>query len=318
MLSRVADALFWMSRYLERAEHVARLLDVCFHQELDLHGVLAGPYELQWNSLAVILQQTIPESSHTSPPPKIAISRWLTFDPDNPGSIISCVSRSRANARSIRGTINGQMWRELNKLYLQLSDPAFCRQAEESPHEYYQAVECGSCLFQGVCDATLNHDEGWQFIQLGKYLERVDKTLRILDIHYHLLQDLDSPTDLPLANLLWGAVLRSCQAYEGYQRLYVGRIEPERVVEFLLLHPQFPRSVRFCLEAAAAALAAIEGTAPGRKLSVADRELGLVLSELRYRDLDKILDSDLHVFLSGLEKCCGRVSLALQERYALH
>ena len=318
MLSRVADALFWMSRYLERAEHVARLLDVCFHQELDLHGVLAGPYELQWNSLAAILQQQIPEPAGSSPSPQAAISRWLTFDLENPGSIMSCVSRARANARSVRGSINAGMWRELNKLYLQLSDSAFCSQADESPHEYYQAVECGSCLFQGVCDATLNHDEGWQFIQLGKYLERADKTLRILDIHYHLLHDLDSPTDLPLANLLWGAVLRSCRAYEGYQRLYVGRIEPERVVEFLLLHPQFPRSVRFSLEAAAAALAAIEGLAPGRRLSIADRELGLVLSELRFRELETILADDLHGFLSGLEKSCGRVSLALQKRYSLH
>ena len=116
---------------------------------------------------------------------------------------MSCVARARANARSIRGTINSEMWRELNKLYWQLCDPAFSRQASESPHEFYQAVECGSCLFQGVCDATLNHDEGWQFIQLGKFLERADKTLRILDIQYHLLHDLTNPADLPLANLHW-------------------------------------------------------------------------------------------------------------------
>src|SRR5258708_38369496 len=108
MLSRVADALFWMSRYLERAEHVARLLDVCFHQELDLHGVLAGPYELQWTSLAAILQQQMPDQTRSSPSPRAAISRWLTFDLENPGSIMSCVTRARANARSVRGTINAQ------------------------------------------------------------------------------------------------------------------------------------------------------------------------------------------------------------------
>lgn len=318
MLSRVADALFWMSRYIERAEHVARLLDVCFHQELDLHGALAGPHELQWTSLAAILQQKIPEQSRSDLSPQAAISSWLTFDLDNAGSIMSCVSRARANARSVRGSINAQLWRELNKLYIQLSDPGFSSQAGESPHEYYQAVECGSCLFQGVCDATLNHDEGWQFIQLGKYLERADKTLRILDIQYQLLHELNNPTDLPLANLLWGAVLRSCRAYEAFQRLYVGRIDPERVVEFLLLHPQFPRSVRFALEAAAAALATIEGLAPGRRLSAADRELGLVLSELRFGDLDQILTGELHVFLSGLQRRCGQVSRALQQRYSLH
>ena len=317
MLSRVADALFWMSRYLERAEHVARLLDVCFHQELDLHGALAGPHELQWTSLAATLQQQIPENTKSAASPQAAISRWLTFDLDNPGSILSCVSKARANARSIRGSINAEMWRELNKLYLHLSDPAFCSQAGESPHEYYQAAECGSHIFQGVCDATLNHDEGWQFIQLGKYLERADKTIRILDIQYHLLHDLSEPADLPLANLLWGAVLRSCRAYEGFQRLYVGRIEAEHVVEFLLLHPQFPRSVRFSLEAAAAALAAIEGLGPRRNLSEADRELGLVLGELRFRELDQILADDLHAFMSGLKRRCGLVSRSLQERYSL-
>src|SRR6266571_2877163 len=137
MLSRVADALFWMSRYLERAEHVSRLLDVCFHLELDLHGVLAGPHKLHW----------------------------------------------------------------------QLCDPDFTSLASESPHEFYLAVECGSHVFQGVCDATVTHDEGWQFIQLGKYLERADKTLRILDIQYHLLHDMLNPKDKPLANLQWAAVL---------------------------------------------------------------------------------------------------------------
>jgi uncharacterized alpha-E superfamily protein len=317
MLSRVADALFWMSRYLERAEHTARLLDVCFHQALDLHGVLAGPHELQWTSLAAILQQHLPEPAKAAASPQAAISHWLTFDPNNPGSIMSCVARARANARGVRGSINAGVWRELNKLYLQLSDPAFALQAGESPHPFLQAAECGSFVVQGVCDATLNHDEGWQFIQLGKYLERADITLRVLDIQYQLLHDLTGPADLPLANLLWGAVLRGCRAYEGYQRLYVGRIEADRVIDFLLLHSQFPRSVRFSLEAAAAALEAIEGLSAVRRLGDADRELGLVLGELRFRDLDEIIQGDLHVFLGGLQRRCGRVSRALQQRYSL-
>src|SRR3954468_8908061 len=116
MLSRVADALFWMSRYLERGEHVARLLDVCFHLELDLHGVLAGPHELHWTALGAILQQVI-ASNQKSATPQAVISRWLTFELDNPTSIMSCVTRARYNARSVRGTISSEMWKELNKLY---------------------------------------------------------------------------------------------------------------------------------------------------------------------------------------------------------
>lgn len=317
MLSRVADALFWMSRYLERAEHVARLLDVSFHVELDLSGVLTGPPELQWTSLGAILQQPLPHADPTASSPQSAISHWMTFDLSNPSSIMGCITRARDNARSIRGAITSEMWTELNKLYWQLRDPDFTRQVDESPHAFYEAVVCGSHLFQGVCDATLTHDEGWQFIQLGKYLERTEKTLRILDVKYHLLQDLTNPSDLPLCNLQWAAVLRSCLAYEAYQRLYVGRVEPEHVVEFLLVHEEFPRSVRFCLQTAARALAEIEGPSAEHRRSRASRTLGRVLSDLQYAELDQVLDGDFHAFLGNVLDHCGQVSRAVQEQYTL-
>src|SRR5438552_718991 len=133
--------------------------------------------------------------------PHATLGRSLAFDPETPMSIISCISRARYNARSIRGTINSDIWKELNKLYWQLSDEAFRHEAQQSPHEFYSAVETGSHLVQGVCDATMIHNEGWQFIQLGKYLERADKTLRILDVQYHLLHQSMDPDDLPLSNL---------------------------------------------------------------------------------------------------------------------
>jgi uncharacterized alpha-E superfamily protein len=315
MLSRVADALFWMSRYLERAEHVARLLDVWFHLELDLSGAGAAPFELHWTALAAILQQQVPPRTANSSP--VAISHWMTFDQDNPGSIMACLARARLNARSIRGTINSEMWRELNKLYWKLCDPEFIRRSQESPYEFYQAVECGSALFQGLCDATSSHDEGWQFIQVGKFVERADKTLRILDIQYHLLRELTNPADVPLSHLHWAAVLKSCQAFEAYQRQRVGRVEPERVVEFLLLEPAFPRSVRFCLEELIRALEAIEASAGQRELNKADRLLGLMLGALKYLTLDQILAGDLHGFLSQLCDQLSQVSRAVQERYSL-
>lgn len=318
MLSRVADALFWMSRYLERAEHIARLLDVGFHLELDLHGVLAGPNELHWSSLLAILQQEVPlQERGPSSAPQAALTRWLALDPQNPSSIVSCINRARNNARSIRGTISSEMWRELNKLYWQLRDADFVHQAEESPHELFEAVVVGSHLFAGVCDATLTHNEGWQFIQLGKYLERSEKTLRILDIKYHLLHELTNPSDLPLLNLQWAGVLKNCSAYEAYQRLYISRVEPERVVEFLLFDATFPRSVRFSLESAAAALAEIEGPA-GRGASKADRILGRVLSELKFSDLEQVLAAGLHGFLEGILLSCGQVSREIQQQYSLH
>jgi uncharacterized alpha-E superfamily protein len=316
MLSRVADALFWMSRYLERAETVARLLDVCFHLELDLHGVLTGPHELQWTTLAAILFQNVPPAK-AGTSPQTALSNWLTFDLENPTSILSCVTRARFNARSIRGTLNSEMWKELNKLYWLLCDPEFVRRAKESPYEFYQAVEGGSRSFQGVCDATLTHDEGWQFIQLGKFLERADKTLRILDIQHQLLHELTHATDAPMANLQWAAVLRSCNAFEAFQKLYVGRVEPERVVEFLLLHPQFPRSVRFSLEAAAQALSSIETLGTGRGMSKADRTLGRLLNDLKFAELDQVRGADLHAFLGDLWGRVAQVGRAVHDQYSL-
>lgn len=315
MLSRVADALFWMSRYLERAEQVTRLLEVAFHLDLDLRGVEAEQRDLHWKSLATVLQQPIPDGPDAAPAE--AISRSLTFDLANPSSIMSCVSRSRANARGVRGALSSDVWRELNKLYWQLSDSAFRSRASESPDEFYQTVASGAGTFQGVCDATLNHDEGWQFIQLGKYLERAEKTLRILDVESRRLASLD-PGDLPLSNLQWAAVLRSCRAYEAYQRLYVGRVEPERVVAFLLLHPTFPHSVRFGLEAAAQALGAVSGGVASHALGNAERLLGRVLADLKFAELDQASDDDLHAFLSSVLERCIALSRAVQAHYSPH
>jgi uncharacterized alpha-E superfamily protein len=325
MLSRVADALFWMSRYVERAEHIARLLDVWFHLELDLAGAGAAPYEMHWTALAAILHYQAPPAEAGAP---ATISQRLMFDQNNPSGILFCLAKARLNARSIRGTINSEVWRELNKLYWKLCDRDFMRRASESPYEFYQAVECGSALFQGLCDATSCRDEEWQFIQLGKLVERADKTLRILDIQYHLLHDLTNPADVSLSTLLWAAVLKGCRAYEAYQRRHVGRVEPGRVVEFLLLEPAFPRSVRFCLESLAQALEAIEGEASRRHrgsavaaapaaMSQAERLLGMMRAELTYTPLEQIMAADLHEFLGRLLEQVGQVSWAVQEQYSL-
>ena len=310
MLSRVADALFWMSRYLERAEHVTRLLDVWFFVELDLRAVAPGSRERHWQNLATILQQPAPAANEAWVREQ---TQRLIFDLDNPASIMSCVSRARSNARSVRGSINSEVWRALNKLYWQLCESDFRAQALESPHEFFQAVESGSQLFHGACDATLDHDEGWQFIQLGKFLERAEKTLRVLAVPYR--GGAESAEDLPLSNVQWASVLKTCRAYEAYQRLYVGRVEPERVVEFLLLHPTSPRSVRFSLEAAAQSLATVGGTSGRAK---AERLLGRVLSDLKFIELEQVLREDLHGFLGGVLARCAEVGRSVQDHYSLH
>ncbi len=324
MLSRVADALFWTSRYLERAEHLARVLDVGFHLELDLHGVLAGGREQETAAVIGIAQIGITQfgSAPFAGRPEGAESEdtslydWLSFDLNNPGSIMTCIQHARTNARSVRGTIAPAVWRELNKLYWQIRDADFMARARESPHDFFGAVETGCHLFQGLCDTTMTHDEGWQFIQLGKFLERADLTLRLLDVKSRQLQQLTDPVDLPIANLQWAAVLKSCLAYEAYQRLYISRVEPECVIEFLLTHALFPRSVRFCLEEAAKVLTLLEGPTPVGD-GKAERLLGRALSDLRFLDLDEILREGLHPFLTRAARMCAQASAAIQEQYAL-
>jgi uncharacterized alpha-E superfamily protein len=315
MLSRVADALFWMSRYVERAEHVARLLEVSFHLELDLHGVVAGSQDLQWSTLLTILQQPMPETNGA--PLSQIVSTAMTFDMQNNCSIMTCINRSRNNARSIRGSISSDMWRELNKLYWQLTDAEFRSRAQESPHELYQAVQTGSQMFQGVCDATLTHDEGWRFIQLGKYLERADRTLRIIDTKYRQLQMMGDAVEPSLINLHWASVLKSCQAYQAYQRIYISRVEAERVLEFLLFNPDFPHSIRFCLQAAGENLAAIGSGDEDRSGGRAGRILGRAISDLEFIDPDDTLHSDLHSFLDTMGERCAQASVAVQEQYSL-
>jgi len=315
MLSRVADALFWMGRYLERSACVARAVDVTCQLDLDLHGVLANPAELEWAALLALLRQQ-PPTAHADEHPVSAVQRWLLVDTANPGSVMTCVNRARNNARSIRGSISPQMWRELNKLHWRLSDAGFRARAAESPHEFCEEAQLGVLLCHGVCDATMTHDEGWHFIQLGVHLERADKVLRILDSTFGI-HGRGEAADLPVSSLQWGAVLKKCRAYEAYQRLYISRVEPERVVEFLLVNPDFPHSVRFCLERVLGSLAEISGRMPGRCDSESVRTVGGVVSTLTYLDRGSLDGSRLRDLLGDCLARCASIGSLLQQQYAL-
>jgi uncharacterized alpha-E superfamily protein len=167
-----------------------------------------------------------------------------------------------------------------------------------------------------VCESTLTHDESWHFIQLGRYLERAEKVLRILDSRYALLDSGDT-TDLPIATLQWGAVLRNCGASEAYRRLFISRVEPERVVEFLLVNPDFPHSVRFCLAKIVDSLAEIAGRLPDRCDDEASRTVGRLLADLVYLDAAGLDGERLHAFLADALARCARIGAHLQKQYAL-
>jgi uncharacterized alpha-E superfamily protein len=313
MLSRVADALFWMSRYLERAEHLARAVDVTFQLDLDLHGVLADPLEREWAGLLDLLRMPAPDGGGDA---RLTVPHWILVDPRNAASAVSCVNRSRTNARSIRGSISPLMWRELNKLHWRLADPSLRARVAESPHDFCEETRIGVLLFHGACESTLTRDEGWHFIQLGRYLERAEKVLRVLDSRAALLDTADA-ADLPIASLHWAAVLRNCAAYEAYRRLSMSRVEPERVVEFLLVSPDFPHSVRFCLARVVESLAEIAGRSADRCDDEASRTVGRLLAELVYLEPSTLDDGRLHAFLDDALARCARIGPFLQREYAL-
>ena len=314
MLSRVADALYWTGRYLERASFLARAVDVTFHLDLDLHGAVAERVSAEWDAVLAMTQQ--------APPPDgvrgdghAAVSRWMLLDPANPGSLMACINRARNNARMIRGHLSSPMWRELNKLYWHLSDPAFQARVGESPHDFCDAAQVGVMLCHGICADTVTYDEGWQFLEMGTFLERAEKVLRVLESRFGA--EHAAGADLPVSALRWGAVLKKCRAYEAYQRLFISRVEPRRVVEFLLFHPDFPHSVRFSLGRVFGALSRIGGTLPDRCDSESTRTVGSLVGALTYPDREALVDSRLHAFLGESLGRCATLGRLLQRQYSL-
>ena len=290
MLCRVADDLFWMSRYVERPIGVSRLIDVTRHLELD-----AGDVDF-WTPLV---------------PPGIEITGdvrfWLTSDEENADSLVSCVRRARALARGVRESISTEMWEELNQLHASLTRPTAARDVRGDTGGFHRLVREQLQHFQGLADATLAHDEPWHFIELGMYLERAHGITMLLRRQGHLLTNVEGrDTDL----VRWLAVLRSAGCAEAYARYYALRIEPARIVEFLLLNPVFPQSVRFGLTRAMESLGVIaalrEGA--GNDPGPAVRTLGRVRALVEHGAVDEIYEQGFDDFLATVQSAIAAVS----------
>ena len=259
MLSRIADSLFWLARYMERAEDTARILDVNYHMLLEQS---ATPYRLRWEPLIIMAGEQERFAQFYNEANAQTVYEFLAFRADNPNSIVQCITKARENARTIRDRISREMWEDINGLYHSVTrfDPA--EQISSGPHRFCDAVKFGSHRFFGVTDATLPHDEGWDFLKIGWSLERAEMTARLVDLQFQSL--LETPTIVGTAdNHQWMAVLKSVGAYEAYRRQYHSPIEPERVAEMLILHPKHPRSIRFSITELQSGLRAISGSDAG-------------------------------------------------------
>jgi uncharacterized alpha-E superfamily protein len=310
MLSRVADSIFWMSRYIERAENVARFIDV------NLNLMLDSPigHAQEWQPLVDTTGDAKVFAGRYEVATEQNVIQFLTFDLDNSNSILSCLRAARENARSVREIISSEMWEQLNQFYLIVNSAAASAGSMTDPQELFASVKMASHQFAGVTDATMTHSEGWHFCQLGRRLERADKTSRILDVKYFLLLPTAADVGTTSDDIQWAAVLRSASAFEMYRK-YHGRISPERVVQFLLLHAEFPRAILGCLMAARASVHAISGTPAGMFRNPVEKLLGELCSELAYARVEDIIAAGLHEYLDRLQTRMNRVGNGIYDTF---
>ena len=308
MLSRVADTLYWMSRYLERAVQTARLMDVDFQLRLDqLPDASAG----RWLQLLEASQAPPPEDGQID---ATALSHILTLDKSNPSSIISCIATARENLRQVREQCSSEMWEQLNRVYLQVNSTTSTADLLQHSYAFFRAVQEGAHLFQGVTDSTMAHGEGWQYIQLGRFVERTDALARLIGAHFSALRN---PLDQAVESeeyLEWVGLLKSCAAFEAYCKTYTAELRPRRVAEFLLLNPSFPHSVRFSVDMVHASLTAI-GELTERKMEQPVRLAGRLRATLSFSQIDEIMASGANAFVESVRLQCAQIHYAIHQIY---
>ena len=310
MLSRVASAVYWMNRYVERAENSARFIEVNLHLTPDLPK---GTLE-QWDPLVATTGDQGTFAQRYGKATRTSVVDFLVADSTNPNSILSCVLAARENARSVRETISTEMWEHINRFYLMVREAIPRLSSTQALQNFLAEVKSMSQLLLGVTDATMSHGEEWHFARLGRLLERADKTSRILDVKYFILLPTASEVGTPFDIIQWSALLKSASALEMYGRRY-GRITPEGVAEFLILDPIFPRAIRYCLIKAEDSLHVGSGSELRTYQNVAEKRLGRLRAELDFMELTENITRTLHEFLDDLQAQLNRVDDAVFETF---
>lgn len=312
MLSRVADNLYWMARFMERAENLARLLQAS--HELLLDGATFGSRSFNdyWDP---VLTATAMEDQFRKIYPSGTVSDvgfFMTLHEANPDSITMCLRLARENARTVRDQISDEMWTELNDLYLFITSLDASAHFASSPQSIYDRIINGSLLFHGITDATMARTEGWQFIQLGKHLERADKTSRFLDIRVHTSEAGNS-----LDSIQWASILRSASAFGTYRQEVGGEPSAEGVIDLLVFSTVFPRSIRYCVRRIDTQLHAISGTPAGTYSNAAERISGRLLASLDFGGSSEVLARTLQDYMDDVQVVLNDIGQHIFETYVL-
>ena len=319
MLAREADAMFWIGRYVERAEATARIVDVQYHSELEgafplAQGGGSDPDALWGPILAISGDADLFVDLHADGQIERNVLDFFTFSRENGNSIASCVTRARENARGVREMLSSEMYESLNMFYLEVSRWDVDKILASSPHAFFSQVKNASQLFHGITDRTLPIDEARAFLEVGMFLERADKTARILDVKYHILLG-DGEVGGTLDQHQWTAVLKSVGAFEAFRKANRFGITPAKVVSFLVRNPSFPASVSYAITRVDRALRQISGSKGQPAANRAERLVGRLRADLSFITTDEIIEMGLHQFLDQVQIRCNEIGNAISEAF---
>ncbi|GAB5410717.1 MAG: alpha-E domain-containing protein [Balneolaceae bacterium] len=311
MLSRVAESIYWLGRYVERAENYARFIDVNFNLMLDLPPGLKE----QWEPLIAATGDLKAYNEQFDSFDRLHTIFFLAFDADNPNSMFSSIIKARENARTVREKITKESWEKLNEVYLFVKEGVDKKVWEqEDPREFITTVKYKIQLLYGIGDNSVARTEGYYFLKLGQFLERADKTSRILDVKYHILLPSPKEVGTTLDILQWMALLKSVSGFNIYRQIY-GNIDPSKIVEFLVLNKYFPRSIYFCLTEAEDCLQKISESPSRGFRNNAEKHLGALCAHLEFSDVNDVINLGLHEFLDELQLKLNHISIAIHNHF---
>lgn len=315
MLSRVADLTYWTARYLERAENTARIVDVNAQLVLDSQSRQPDDPRL-WEPLVYVSGgEHVYHKLYHGQVSEQSVLDFMLFDRRNPSSVVSCICYARENARCIRDQLSGEIWEEMNSFYLKLKDDNFERYNQVGSSEYLAWIKSQTQLFYGVAESMFPRTPMWRFYELGRFLERTDNTSRILDVKYFMLLPEITAVGSALDMVQWASVLRSCSGFEAFRKSRRGQLSLERVLDYLVLDPHFPRSIAFSIRHARHALAHITEGIEHLQNNSADDLLAEMEADLRATVINDVVLRGLHEYLDGIQLRVSKIHAAVQETF---
>ena len=292
MLSRTADSLYWLGRYIERAGNNARGLQVALRMASLTRGV--DQRDGAWQALLIASGCEPGFLATGAAPTPDAVVRYLAADPANPSSILSCIESARRNARAVRTALTVDMWEAVNETWSEARHTTAATFAPDNLPAFLDWVKSRTILFNGAYADTMLRDEAWRFVRLGTMIERADNTARVLDVHHHAIAEGNGG----VAYVQWQAILRSVSALRAYQWVYHARLEPRRIAELLILRPELPRSIVACYARIEETLEGIAASHGGRR-GECHRLAGEMHARLRFGRIEDIMAGGLHAFLTA-------------------